>query len=109
MNATPDKAPRSRPRATVAFGLLALNGALLLALALVTFGPRADAQTRPRGAYNMVAGGVQGTDSGVVYIVDGVSQELIALTFDTSSKQLKPIGYRNLSTDARALLGGGNR
>ncbi|MEE8507910.1 MAG: hypothetical protein V3T07_02500, partial [Myxococcota bacterium] len=47
--------------------LLALNGALLVLLAAVTFGASVDAQQgRRRGDYTMVAGGVKGANSSAV-------------------------------------------
>jgi len=83
-------------------GLLILNGALLLVLGLITFGGHAYAQQRPRGDYNMVAGGVNGSETGAVYIVDGTTQEMIAITYNASAKEMIGIGYRNLAADAAA-------
>jgi len=80
-------------------GLLALNGALLLVLGAVTFGPSAEAQVRARGSYTMVAGGVNGSASGAVYIVDTTNEELIALTYDPNSKELVGVGFRSLAAD----------
>ncbi len=80
-------------------GLIALNAALLAVLAAVTFAPDAIAQHRSRGKYAMVTGGVTGSLSSAVYIVDTTNQELIALNYDPSSKRLKGIGYRNLESD----------
>ncbi len=81
-------------------GLIALNAALLAVLAVVTFAPGANAQHRSRGKYAMVTGGVTGSLSSVVYIVDTANQELIALSFDPSAKRLKGVGYRNIESDA---------
>lgn len=93
-----EKSGRGRLR-----GLLALNGALLALLGAVTFGPSADAQYRARGQYTMVAGGADGANSAVVYIVDSVNQELVAVTYNTQTKLLDGVGYRNLRADATAL------
>ncbi len=93
-------------------GLLLLNGVLLGALALVTFGADADAQTRGRrGDYTMVAGGANGTaGSAAVYIVDTVNQELVAIAYNQQDNTLDGIAYRNLASDAAGLLrGGGGR
>jgi hypothetical protein len=94
-----------RPRSLIARlgGLVALNGALLLLLAVVTLGQAADAQPMSRGEYTMVAGRAQGAQSNIVYIVDTVNLELIALTYDQNENQLRGIGYRNLGADARTL------
>jgi hypothetical protein len=84
--------------------LLALNAALLVVLAAVTFGSSAaDAQARPRGEYTMVAGGVNGSQSSAVYIIDERNQELVAVTFDPSKKALQGITYRNLTEDAAVI------
>jgi hypothetical protein len=82
-------------------GLIALNAGLLCLLALVTFGAVADAQIRPRGKYTMVTGRANGALADVVYIVDTVNQEMIAVTFDPNEKQLNGIGYQNLAGAAR--------
>lgn len=85
-------------------GLVVVNLVLLLLLAVVTFAPDAGAQQRPRGDYNMVGGGAQGANTGVVYILDGANQELIAVTYDRNAKQIKGVGYRSLMVDEASLL-----
>ena len=91
-------------------GLLALNGVLLFVLGAVTLGPRADAQSRARAEYTMVAGGANGALGGVVYIVDVTNQELLAMTYDSSQSEFYGIGYRNLIADSiTATRGGANR
>src|SRR5688572_605119 len=87
-------------------GLLALNGALLVVLAAVTFGASAQGQARNRGEYTMVAGGVNGSDADAIYIVDVANQEMIAMTYNPNSKVLDGIGYRNLAGDAGAVVRG---
>ena len=84
-------------------GLLILNGALLAILAAVTFGNPADAQMRPRGEYTMVAGQANGAQGGVVFLVDSVNEELVAITYDTNARNIAGIGYRNLAIDAANL------
>lgn len=82
-------------------GLLLLNAALLAVLAAVTLGgPEAEAQIAGRGDYVMVAGNAKGANAGVVYIVDTIHQELIAITYDANTKAVGGIGYRNLAFDA---------
>ena len=82
--------------------LLVLNTLLLAILAAVTFGPSADAQSRARGKYTMVAGGVNGSTSSAVYIIDVINQELMALAYNQNTKRLEGNGYRNLAIDANA-------
>ena len=95
---------RSAPRL---LGLLALNGALLAVLGVVSLGPSAEAQPRVRGAYTMAGGDVNGSLSAVIYVVDTTNQELIAIHYDPSQKKLQGLGYRNLAADTAALRQGG--
>jgi hypothetical protein len=90
-------------------GLLALNGVLLLALLVVTFAPSADAQreNRRRGAYAMVSARALGFTEAAIWIVDGANQEMIAMRYDRSNKQLRFLGFRDLEADARAAGRGG--
>lgn len=84
-------------------GLLALNAALVAALAFVSFSPQADAQSasrRPRGEYTMVAGQVQGISESAIYVVDSTNQEILAMRWDRSRKALGGIGYRNMAVDS---------
>lgn len=90
------------------YGLLLLNGVLLAALAFITFGPSADAQMRPRGEYTAVAGNVNGAISDVVYIVDTVNAEMIAIMYEPSTKEMIGLGYRNIRADALGRLQSGN-
>jgi hypothetical protein len=90
------------------FGLLLLNGVLLGALALVTFGPSAEAQVRPRGEYTAVACNTQGALADVVYIVDTVNAEMIALLYEPSTQEMIGLGYRNIRADAAGRLSAGN-
>ena len=84
-------------------GLIALNAALVGALAFISFAPNASAQQdarRPRGEYTMVAGQAQGISESVIYIVDSTNQEILAMRWDRSRKSLAGIGYRNMSVDS---------
>lgn len=64
--------------------LLVLNVALLAALAVLSFGPAAQAQqaNRLRGNYLMTLGEIRGVTSTVVYIYDTKNRELLPVTFD---------------------------
>lgn len=88
------------PKTSNVRGLLVLNGLLLALLSAVTFGSSAEAQNRIRGEYTMVGGGVNGSNSSAVHIVDVINQELMTVTFDSNVKQLLGIGYRHLGRDA---------
>ncbi len=80
--------------------LLALNGVLLALLAAVTLSPAVNAQGRSRGAYAMVAGGANNTQSSAVYIVDAINQELAVVTYDGTTRALTGLNYRSLAADA---------
>jgi hypothetical protein len=91
----------SDKRSTNLRGLLLLNAALLAVLAAVTFGSNAGAQAaRGRGEYTMVEGGAMGSDAGIIWIADVANQEIVAMTYNNSTKRLDGVGYRNLATDA---------
>lgn len=99
------RSPLRRPPSNVA-ALIALNAVLLGLLAAVTFGPPASAQQmRARGAFTMLAGGANNSQSSVVYIVDTVNQEMTAMTYDSSNRAVKGLAYRNLAADAANQLG----
>lgn len=85
--------------------LIALNGALLATLALVTLAPSADAQrrqpARARGDYSMVAGRIVGGNAAGVYILDTVNQEMIAVRWNQANKSLEGVGFRDLTRDVQ--------
>jgi len=76
-----------------------LNGALLVALGAVTFGPKVVAQTRTRGTYTMVSGTIKGQIQPVLYVVDESALELVAVSWDDNRRQMTGMGFRNLAAD----------
>lgn len=84
--------------------LLVINVALLFILAIVTLAPSVSAQNRRRGDYTLVGGGANGANSSVVYIIDAANQEMMVVMYDTTSKTLTGVGYRNLARDANSIL-----
>lgn len=87
-------------------GLIALNGALIVVLALVVLGGRAaDAQapraSRAHGQYTMVTAQVQGQTEAAIIVIDAANQEMAALRWDRSRRVLQPLGYRDLDADAQ--------
>ena len=98
------RSPRHRPSSNIA-ALIALNAVLIGLLAAVTFAPSVSAQGRARGAFTMVAGGANNSQSSVVYIVDTVNQEMTVMTYDSASRTVRGIAYRNLAADAANQLG----
>lgn len=97
----------SGARLTSMRGLLLMNAALLLVLGAVTFGSSAEAQQRATGEFTMVSGGAPGSEGDVVYVVDTVNEELIAVRYDTTTKRIIGVGYRNLVADAATRLAPG--
>ena len=86
-------------------GLVGLNLVLIAVLGVVSFSPGAGAQSnaghnRVRGDYSIVGGANIGGVSSVIYVVDTANGELIALSWNDSSKSLEGIGYRDLRIDA---------
>ncbi|MBM4105508.1 MAG: hypothetical protein FJ257_04330 [Phycisphaerae bacterium] len=88
--------------------LLALNVALLLALGVVLWAPRATAQSRPRGDYLMVSGEVNGASGQVLWVLDQTHEELVAIMWNQPTTTFVGIGYRNLVTDGVSLIRGRN-
>lgn len=90
--------------------LIGLNALLLGLLAVVTLSPGAEAQAkraRPKGQYGIVDGKFQGAQESAIYVFDSANQELIALRWDRSRKNLNAIGYRNIEEDAKNAEKGG--
>lgn len=85
--------------------LIALNLFLVGVLALVVVSPPLIAQGgagRARGQYTLVGGRIQGGNSNAIYIVDATNQEMIAVRWDESRKDIAAIGYRDLGLDAKS-------
>ena len=101
MNQTPQPRGGGQLRA-----LVALNAVLLALLAVVTLAPSVDAQARARGSYTMVAGRAPGAEAAVVYIVDTINQELIAVNYNANTNQIDGVGYRSLAADAAEAFRG---
>ncbi|MEE8459002.1 MAG: hypothetical protein V3S08_03975 [Phycisphaerales bacterium] len=95
-----------RPPSSNIAALIALNAVLIGLLAAVTFAPTVSAQSiRARGAFTMVAGGANNSLSSVVYIIDTVNQEMTVMTYESATRNVKGIAYRNLAADAANQLG----
>lgn len=73
----------------------------LLATSAVAQGtsPGGPAVTRPRGQYLLLAGRMQGSPPGVVWVIDTVNRELLALKWNRSERRLEPFDIRNLNRD----------
>jgi hypothetical protein len=91
--------------------LIALNLGLLAGLAMVSWSASADAwqNGRARGKYLAVSGGAPGATGDVVWIVDTVNQQMIALSWDPNTKAMVGVGFRDLTIDAGTALRGGGR
>jgi hypothetical protein len=87
--------------------LIALNAVLLAALALVSLSGRAQAQARQRGSYMLISSGVTGTPLSVVYVIDEVNNELVAMAWDDAGKKMNYVGYRNIAADSMQARRGG--
>lgn len=84
--------------------LIAANIAALGALAAVELSAPAGAQAvRARSTYTAAAGRIAGTDTHAVYIVDETTQEAIAVQWDPQTKQLRGLGFRNMTVDAAEI------
>lgn len=83
-------------------GLVAINLVLLALLVLTVTAPRSvgsgDA-AHLGGDYLMVGGQVQGSTTHALYVLDQRRGMLLAMTYDRTSKKMKPIGARSLAAD----------
>ncbi|MGA0174691.1 MAG: hypothetical protein ACO3NL_13760, partial [Phycisphaerales bacterium] len=57
-------------------------------------------QGRPRGEYLMLAGEVAGAPSQVVWILDQVHEEIVAVSWSRERGELVGLGFRSLATDS---------
>ncbi len=84
--------------------LIGLNAALLLSLVAVTLVPAQPltpaAQSRARGQYVALPAKQLGNPIGVVYVMDTVNEELIALRWDRAAQRLELGGFRDMINDA---------
>lgn len=91
-------------------GLLVLNLALLMTLALLAVSPDpAEAQIGGRrpGDYVMVAGKALSIRESVIYITDLNNGMMLAIRYDVSRKSLATVGFRAISGDFLEGGGGG--
>ncbi|MAY74836.1 MAG: hypothetical protein CMJ31_09030 [Phycisphaerae bacterium] len=107
MDHTTDQAPPSAARRWTRSprvrALAALNLALLLVGAVVLGAPEAIAQNagRPAGSYIITGSRPVAQGAGnVVYIIDAINEELVALRWNDGRKNFEGVGYRNLAADA---------
>lgn len=84
-------------------GILALNILFAGILAAVSFAPTSEATTFAQHRFQALPGLVNGLPSGVVYVMDTTAQELVAVAYDQSLNQLRTLGHRNLSSDAKTV------
>jgi hypothetical protein len=94
-------------RAPARAAWIAIGAAAGLAIVAAPPGASAQRDARARAEYTLVAGRVQGATEQILYVLDGVNQELAALRWDRSNKTLAPVGYRDLRADAARGAGGG--
>tara|TARA_B100001750_G_C15405313_1_gene544826 strand:- start:526 stop:813 length:288 start_codon:yes stop_codon:yes gene_type:complete len=80
--------------------LFLLNATLLVILVFSASINMAEAQVTPTRRYMAIDGEVNGLTSGVVYILDTTTQELVAITWDHNENRLVPLGYRPVAADA---------
>lgn len=103
-NPSPVTTPIGKGRRGRLAVLVTVNSLLACAVLAGLLSPRASAQpggvNRPRGNYLMVSGHATGVSGNIVYIVDTVNQELLALRYQRAAGRLDPLGYRSLAADS---------
>jgi hypothetical protein len=94
---------KRHPRRGRLGALIAVNAVLAAAVLTGLLSPHAQAQpggARARGSYLMVSGRASGVSGNVVYLVDSVNQELVALRYQRAAGKLEPMGFRSLAADS---------
>ncbi|MDQ7013973.1 MAG: hypothetical protein Q9O74_08780 [Planctomycetota bacterium] len=89
--------------------LLATNLTLAAGIAIAAVSLPANGTQQPnraRGQYTMLAGDVRsGGNASVVYLIDSVNEEMIAVRWDDNQNALQGIDYRSLAKDAEPRQG----
>lgn len=85
-------------------GIIALNGILLVVLAVVLFSPKTEAQSTTNHRYLAIPSVANGVTTGIVYILDTTQRELAAVAWDHNRNRITTLGYRNISADANSVL-----
>tara|TARA_R110002073_G_scaffold118918_1_gene258540 strand:+ start:426998 stop:427342 length:345 start_codon:yes stop_codon:yes gene_type:complete len=103
-DSSPNQARTDQVRKPVR-GLVVLNIALLCGLGAISFSQSATAQMgskndRVRGEYTIVGGSTLGSISNMIYVLDSANREMIALSWNDSTKGLDGVGYRDLNLDS---------
>ncbi|MCA3004396.1 MAG: hypothetical protein ACK51N_05565 [bacterium] len=102
--------PAPSRRGALLAALLALNAALVGAVALAAMTTTAQATgtglNRPRGQYTLVGGRVSGSPANGMYVVDSVNREMVVLRWSNSAGRLEGIAFRDLNADASPAGGG---
>jgi hypothetical protein len=94
-------------KSRIIWGLVWVNVALLLALALKLTSPGAMAQVARPGNYLMIPGEVVGGSFAVVYIVDTGQGRLTALSYDDTAGRITTMPPLDLNQLFQAAAGGG--
>jgi len=83
--------------------LITANVLLLAALAAVTLTPGAGAQSaqdRTRGSYTITTGDLRGSSADSIFIVDSSNQQIVALRYNDSNKELVGIDFADFRQSA---------
>lgn len=93
-------------------GVIALNVLLIAVLTAIVFVPTSDAQqaqpssyTPPTAtpAYLAVPSVASGMSTGVVYIMNTVQREMVAVAWNQNRNKIMTLGYRNIAADAQSV------
>lgn len=89
-------------------GLIAVNAALLIGLAVASFSgtPSARAQAARPGDYTMIAGNVAGRNNQqVVYVIETQTSRVVALLYSSANNSVEVLDGRVIGTDLTAGRG----
>ncbi len=87
--------------------LIALNLALLGAMAALSFTPRAQGAAMVRGDYTMISANVAGRDSqAMIFVTELRTGRIAAFFYNSAQNEYQQIDGRTISDDVTAISGG---
>ena len=88
--------------------LIGINAGLLMAAGAVHWAASpglAQDDNRSRGSYMLIGGEIQGGDANAIYVLDTINEELIAVRWNHSRRELEQLGYRDVRRDTSQEAG----
>jgi hypothetical protein len=95
-------------KSTSRTGIITLNIVLLAVLVAAVLVPISDARQTSDSRYLALPSTASGIQTGVVYIMDTVQQEMVAVAWNHNKNRIMTLGYRNIASDAQSAVSAGD-